>query len=159
MENILAQASVIVPNFFASATSILPQGSGKLILIFGGTFLFLLMMGWARHHQLLWTFKGAHFGVLFGIVLTLVIEALIIVGGKTTLAEIIKSDKTPPVVREVISKNLQELTINLMGAPKSTEAKTLGSTSKASTLDIVGSYQELSKSDQSRVKDLICIPR
>ena len=154
MENILAQGSVIVPNFFASATSILPQGSGKLILIFGGVFLFLLMMGWARHHQLLWTFKGAHFGVFYGIVLTLVIEVLVIVGGKTTLAEVIKSDKTPPVVREAISKNLQELAVNLMGEPKA-----LGAANKVNVVDVAGDYQELSKSDQSRVKDLICTPR
>lgn len=110
-------------------------------------------MGWARHHQLLWTFKGAHFGVFFGIVLTLAVEALIIVGGKTTLAEVIKSDKVPPPVRQAISQNLQELAGNLAGEPKA-----LGAKSKASAVDVVGDFQELTKDDQSRARELICKP-
>lgn len=129
----------------------LPPGSQNLALIFGGAFLFLLLLGWARHHMLEWTFKGANFGVFFGIVLTLAIEALIIIGGKTTLAEVVKSDKVPPVVRQTISQNLQELAVSLTGEPK-----TLGAKNKVSAVDVVGSYKELSESEQSRVEDLIC---
>lgn len=154
MENILAQVFYVLPNFFSSLGNTLPPGSVKLISIFGGIFLFLLLMGWARHHQLLWTFKGAHFGVIIGIVLTLVVEALIIIGGKTTFAEIIKNDKIPPAVLEAISKNLEDLNFNLTSEPKA-----LGAASKTSAVDVVGDFHELSEQEQSRVEDLICNPK
>lgn len=147
MESILAQATGVLDKT-------LPPGWSNLALIFGGVFIFLLLLGWARHHMLAWTLKGAHFGVLFGIVLTLLVETLIIAGGKTTLAEVFKNDKVPPIVRETISKNLEELAVNLASEPR-----TLGAAGKVNAVDVAGDFRELSETDQSRVRELICKPR
>ncbi|MBI3289828.1 hypothetical protein HYZ78_00345 [Candidatus Microgenomates bacterium] len=144
MENILAQTSL---------GKVLPEGSMNLALIFGGVFLVLLLLAWTRHHMLGWTLKGAHMGVFFGIVLTLVVEALIIVGGKTTLAEILKNNAVPQVVRETVSRNLQELAANVVSSPK-----TLGAQGMVSAVDVAGDFQELSEGDQTRVRELVCKP-
>lgn len=146
MDSILAQATGVLDKT-------LPTGWSNLALIFGGVFIFLLLLGWARHHMLEWSIKGARFGVIFGILLTLIVEGLLLFGGRNLIVGALQNEKTPPVVRTLFSQAFGEIAVALKSDPK-----TLGASEKTSAVSVVGDFNELSKSEQERARDLICKP-
>lgn len=147
MENILAQATGVLDKT-------LPAGWSNLALAFGGVFVFLLLLGWARHHMLEWSIKGARFGVIFGILLTLIIEGFLLFGGRNLIVGAIQNEKTPEGVRVFLSQAFGEIAVALRSDPK-----TLGASGKTSAVSVVGSFGELSESEQKRAQDSICKPR
>lgn len=156
MENILPQVSFVTSNLLTNFDSFLAPSVKQIGIIALGIFFFLLLFGLARHHMLEWSLKGAYFGIFLGIILTLVIEAFLLVGGRTLIVAAVKNEKTPQVVRIFLQKNMMELAESLAGEPK-----TLGAAGEQKTLspnEVVNNFSLLSPNDQSRVQQRICAP-
>lgn len=100
-----------------------------------------------------WSIKGAWFGVLFGIIITLVVQAVLLIGGRTTLVELIGNEKTPKVVRELLFDTSAQLS-GVLGK----DIPVLSASDTSDTQTIFTEFNKLSSEEQSEVKEVICLP-
>lgn len=157
MDSALVQVYLVIDRLLAQlgiATAGMSSGVQQGILIIIGVFFVTLLLGLTRHHMLSWSMKGAGFGVVAGMLLTLVLEGLLLVGGKTAVAEIVRNESAPPAVRVFLQKNMSELA-DLIG-PEST---TLGTASvKGVPEGLVTEYKKLTSQEQTQVRNAVCAP-
>lgn len=138
---------------FGLSTS-LPRGSEQAVVIIIGVFLITLVLGLARHHMLAWSIKGAGFGIVMGAVLMLVLEGILLVGGKTAVGEIVKNTSTPENVRVFLQKNMSELASQI-----GTEPGTLGAASEQTGPEvIISEFKNLESLEREKVQEAICKP-
>lgn len=157
MDSVLAQVYLIIDKLLIQlgiATSGVPSGVQQGILIIIGIFFFTLLLGATRHHMLHWSLKGAGFGLVLGIIVTLVLEGVLLVGGKTAIAQAIKNNNTPPDVRIFLQKNLSELAQLIESSPTTLGASSDGALSG----QIAEAYKDLNSKEQKQVRDAVCTP-
>lgn len=130
------------------------SGGSQAMLIIIGVFLFTLVLGLARHHMLVWSIKGAGFGIVMGAILMLILEGILLVGGKTAVGEIVKNNSTPDNVRVFLQKNMSELASQIGAEPG-----TLGAASEKIDPEVVISeFKNLESLEQKAVQEAICKP-
>lgn len=155
MDTVLIQVYSVIDGLLLQlgvVSSAVSSGTQQLIAIIIGIFLILLVLALARHHMLSWSMKGAKFGIFLGIVLTLALEGFLLVAGKTTFAEIVKSNNVPPAVRTFLSENMSDLAGQIGGEPG-----TLGaSTELRETSVIINDFKNLGAVDKERVQEAVC---
>lgn len=155
MDTVLIQVYSIIDSLLIQlglASSAVPSGTQQLAAIIIGVFLILLVLALARHHMLTWSMKGAKFGVFLGIILTLALEGFLLVAGKTTFAEIVKSNNVPPAVSTFLSENMSDLAGQIGGEPGALGA----STGVRETSTIISDFKNLGAVDKERVQEAVC---
>lgn len=153
MEALFAQAISLV-NFLLSQIGFkLSPGTLQAAYIIVAVFLFALAFGIARHHMISWSLKGAWFGIFFGILLTLLVEAALLVGGRTVLVEALRWENTPKVVRDTLQISFAELSKNL-----SPNIPTLGASDEKSKEKLIYEFENLSPEEQDEVRAAVCTP-
>ncbi|MBI4058882.1 hypothetical protein HY404_01425 [Candidatus Microgenomates bacterium] len=125
----------------------------QAVLIIGGIFLVALLLGVTRHHMLEWSIKGAGFGILLGVVLTLVVEGFLLVGGRTAVAEVLRNKNTPVAIRSFIQDNMMQLA-QAIGSPP----QVLNAATSATSGEVVENFNNLSVKEQSKARTQICAP-
>ena len=124
---------------------------GIIILLF----LLVLLLGQARRKVSNWSFRGVIFGIFFGFLLALTIEGFLIIGGKTALTEVLGWKDPPAPVAQAIDAGRGQL-VKVLGAETQIPAANAMATSSAAS--IIESYQSLTSSESSQVKNIICKP-
>lgn len=155
MESLPLQIYSFAYNLISQLGVSIPPGILQVALIGTGVFLFTLLLGLARHHMLAWSIKGAWFGFLLGMVLLLILEGFLLVGGKTAISELVKNKRTPENVRVFLEKNMTELAQSLSNNPKALGASTKSGNPSAS---FVSQFENLPRGEQDAVKEEICQP-
>lgn len=117
-------------------------------------FLFALLLGVARHHMLAWSIKGAWFGIFFGILLTLLVEAFLLVGGRTALVETLNNEKIPKTVRNTIREGTREISNSLNNEIPMLSAQD----QQDPTKNVISLFSSLKREDQQTVERAICLP-
>lgn len=112
-------------------------------------FLLVITMAQFRHHYLDWSFKGAGVGLIFGVLITLILEGFLLVYGKTALISVLGWENAPKPISVALEAGRNKLS-NVLG--EKTEEKTVG------TQEIVKLYQSLSPSEVKKIKNIICSP-
>lgn len=153
MEDLLFSLSLKLNEFLVNFGSFVSPQYQQALIIGIGVFLIILLLGVTRRHMLNWSIKGAWFGVVFGIVVTLLVQGLLLVGGKTAVVEVVRNEKTPKNVRVFLQENITELAQSLASEPK-----TLGAQEELNFQDFIDGFSTLPKKDQQKVKNLICEP-
>lgn len=152
METLLLKFYSIVNNIFAQFDIALSSGTGQAVAIIIGVFLFTLLFAFTRHHMLTWSIKGALFGVVMGIIITLVSESFLLVGGKTVIFEIAHNPNTPKVVVDT----LRDASVELSRA-FGPDLRVLSAAASPSA-SILETYHQLKSSEQGFVRSAICRP-
>lgn len=156
MENLLPQAKVFLENFLSSflGFSFTPSLFQAAIIVVS-VFLLALTLGLARHHMVMWSVKGANFGFLLGIIFILVIEAVVLLGGRTALFEGTKGSSLPPQLQALLRDGRESL-IQVLGL--SVEEIPVGEARQASPQTVLEDFQSLDSSEAEVVRSAICKP-
>lgn len=156
MENFLPQASTVLSRFleplgFSFSPSFL-QAAIIVVLVF----LLAITLGFARQHMLTWSFKGAHFGFLFGIIFILILEAIFLVGGRTALFEASSNQRIPPNLRSFVEQGRKNL-VGVLGLSVEQIPPTVAQ-EEPSAQSIIEGFQTLSPDQAQTVRSAICQP-
>ena len=154
MEDTLPQLYLALEGLIARSGVSVSQDTVQVIVILVSVFVLILTLGLARHHMLTWSIKGAWFGVLVGVILTLVAEGFLLVSSKTALVELVNNKNIPENIRNQVQENVLELAKNLspLNSPKVLNAKAPDSET------VIKEFKSLAPSGQSEVKGEICAP-
>lgn len=112
-------------------------------------FLLILSMAQFRHHYVDWSFKGAVFGIFFGVLITLILEGFFLVYGKTALTSVLGWKDAPKPISLILDAGRAKLT-NVLGV------KTESSIEEKK--DIIKIIQSLDPAESKKIKNIICAP-
>lgn len=114
-------------------------------------FLLILTFGMLRHRYNNWTIKGVFPGIALGFIFALVIEAALLVGGRTVITEVLGWKDAPKPISNALEVSRSRF-VDVLGVTvpesKADQKPTAGA--------IADSYSNLSKSEQDSLKTLIC---
>ena len=115
-------------------------------------FLLVLSMAQFRRHWVDWSFKGAGFGILFGFLLAITIEAFLLTKGKTIVTSLIGWQNAPKPITRVLDSGRGKL-IQVLGSQDSAESQELGI--PVGALQV---FQSLNPEERKKVQTLLCTP-
>lgn len=125
----------------------------QAILVVVLLFLLIYTLGHLRHTYLDWSIKGILPGLSFGFILAIIIEGLLLVGGKTILTETLGWKNAPKPISNALDAGRQGLT-NVLGVSSTIPSS---SAKDAPTIQSINNdIKNLSKSDQVKLHELIC---
>lgn len=134
-----------VINFFANI-SLAPTyiQAGAIVVL-----LFLLVVSLAqfRHHFVKWSLKGGIIGLLFGIILTLLVEGFLLVNGHTILTSVFGWKTAPKPISTALDLGKDKLT-EVLGEENNNQ----------SSMDVITIMQTLNPVEVKKVKSIICEP-
>ena len=117
------------------------QAGAIIILIF----LLILTLAQVRSHFIHWSIKGGLVGLLFGFILTILLEGFLLVNGNTFLTTILSWRNPPKPFSTALDLGKEKLT-NILGV----------STDNPSTKDAVNILQSLDPDEISKIKAIMC---
>jgi hypothetical protein len=107
-------------------------------------FLLILTFAMLKHRYIHWTIKGIMPGVTLGFVLALFIEAMLVVSGRTVFTELVGWKNAPKPIS------------NVLEASRSRLIDVLGISDVPKVEELMQSYENLEKSEQDSLQELIC---
>jgi hypothetical protein len=116
-------------------------------------FLLILTFGMLQHRYNHWTVKGVMPGVAFGFTIALLLEAILLVGGRTLFTEILGWEDAPKPISNVLTVSRNQL-VDVLGVTsevpegKASEKPTIGG--------IMSEYQSLDDGNKESLQSLIC---
>lgn len=124
------------------------------------SFLFLLVFGFARHHMLSWSMKGAKFGVFFGIIITLVVEAIFFTSKDFIAASLVNNKIIPQPIQTFFLSQSTQLTnvieLNKQTLGIKTEIPVLSQQPSVNTF--LNGFEHLSDIDKDNLRRKLCMP-
>lgn len=122
--------------------------AGAIIIL---VFLLVVTLAQVRHHYVSWSLKGGLFGLLFGFLLTLILEGFLLVSGHTILTSVFGWKNPPKPFSTALDIGKEKLT-NTLGVT------TESSPTEPSSKDIISTMQNLNPDEIRKVKAIICTP-
>lgn len=116
-------------------------------------FLLLLTLGSLRRRFTHWQVAGIMPGLLFGIILTVIIEGFLIVGGRTIITEALGWKNAPKPLSNALDAGRNQL-VEVLGVTD--EIPESYAQEELTAEEILVFYEELSKEDASSLQTLIC---
>lgn len=114
-------------------------------------FLLILTFGMLRHRYNHWTVKGIFPGIALGFLLALLVEAALLVGGRTIITEVLGWKNAPKPISNVLDASRSHL-VDVLGVTVP-ESKA----DQKPTVDaIMQSIENLTDSEVDSLKTLIC---
>ena len=118
-------------------------------------FLLILSLAQVRRHFMLWSFKGALFGIFLGFLLALILEGFLIIGGKTAVTELVCLKNVPKPLSTILDLCRDKL-ITVLGVK--TQIPSISVNSQTSLEDLIKTFQSLRPDELTRVRKIICAP-
>jgi len=132
---------VFAPSYF--------QAIAIVVLIF----LLILTLGQLRKRYFGWHISGILPGVMFGFSIALIIEGLLIVGGRTILTEILGWKSAPKPIVNVLDAGRNQL-VDVLGV--SSEIPSLNAAVKPTIGGIMDQYSKLGIDEQDGLRSIVC---
>lgn len=117
--------------------------AGAIIVLL---FLLVISLAQFRHHFVKWSIKGGLVGLLFGFLLTLILEGFLLVSGHTILTSVFGWKNPPKPFSTALDLGKEKLT------------NTLGVITEPSSKDIISNMQSLNPDEIRKIKAIICEP-
>lgn len=142
---------IVVQNFFANLAAYFTdlylsknylQAGAIIVLIF----ILVLTLAKVRSHFIHGSIKGGLVGLLFGFLLTILLEGFLLVNGGTFLTTVLNWRNPPKPFSTALDLGKEKLT-NVLGI----------STNNQSTKDVLNILQGLNPDEISRIKSIMCI--
>lgn len=140
-----------LPGGFVFSPTYLQAGVVVLCL-----FLFIFAFGLMQRHQTQLTMKGIVPGIALGFTLALLIEAILLVGGKTVITELLGWKDAPKPISSAIEISRSHF-VEVLGVNSSVPEG--NAQNKLGTDGIMQSYEELSEKEKKSLQKLICPSR
>ena len=163
----LPQVLAQIPTLASSLGISFGESSLRTLFILAGVFLLLVLLGLTRKHLLGYSFKGGYAGFGLGVIFTLVIEILLLLGGRTLLTESLGWKDAPPALTETFDRGKEEVAKDL-GVEKASDLEIGFSTASDSASSqrenfdnaesFLSSYQKLTPLEAGKVKSRVCAP-
>lgn len=116
-------------------------------------FLLILTFGMLQHRYNHWTVKGVMPGVVFGFAVALVLEAVLLVGGRTIFTELLGWEDAPKPISNALDASRSHL-VDVLGVTDPVpESKAY---QKPSISKIMSDYKSLSDNEKENLQTLIC---
>lgn len=116
-------------------------------------FLLILTFGMLQHRYNHWTVKGVMPGVAFGFALALVLEAVLLVGGRTVFTELLGWQDAPKPISNALDASRSHL-VDVLGVTDTVpESK---ANEKPTVKKIMNDYKNLEEKDKTNLQTLIC---
>ncbi|MEK7188335.1 MAG: hypothetical protein AAB685_00600 [Patescibacteria group bacterium] len=141
--------------YFGSTRLSLPENYIKAGVIGILLFILALMLAQVRRHYVEWSFKGAWFGFFFGVILTLIFEGFLIVGGRTALTEVIGWKNAPLFIEVALDRGREKL-VDVLGV--TSEVPFSRAQGRIDGQGLVDIFQGLNPREARKAKSLICTP-
>lgn len=143
------------------------ESSLQTLFILAGVFLLLVLLGLTRKHFLGYSFKGGYAGFGLGVIFTLVIEVLLLLGGRTLLTESLGWKSAPPVLTETLDRGKEEVA-RVLGVENASDLEIGFSTASDSASSqrenfddaesFLSSYQKLTPFEAGKIRSRVCAP-
>jgi hypothetical protein len=127
------------------------QAAGVVALFF----VLLLVLAQFRRRYMDWSFKGALFGIFVGVLLAMILEGFLIIGGKTALTEVLGWKNAPAPVSVALDAGRNEL-IKVLGVED--QIPSSFAKENATVNDALEMLQSLNPADIKKVKVIFCQP-
>ena len=118
-------------------------------------FLLILSFSMLQHRQAHWTVKGIMPGVAFGFTMALVIEAVLLVGGRTMLTEVLGWKDAPKPISNALEASRSHL-VDVLGVTDTVSES--NASEKPTVGGVVQSYESLPEDERESLQNLICVP-
>ena len=118
-------------------------------------FLLLMTMASVRRHFLVWSFKGAWFGLFFGFLIALILEGFLILGGRTAVTGILGWKNAPKPLLTALDAGRSKL-VNVLGVTE--EIPSSAAKEDPTVDDAINIFQTLDPTEADRARSLICEP-
>lgn len=116
-------------------------------------FLVILAFAMMQRRQSQWTVKGIMPGVAFGFTLALLLEAILLIGGKTLFTELLGWEDAPKPIAGALDYSRERL-VDVLGISSGIPEGRAGA--QATIGDIMQSYEGLTGDEQESLQSLIC---
>lgn len=116
-------------------------------------FLLILSMAQFRRHWVDWSFKGALFGIFFGILLTITVESFLLTKGKTVVTELVGWKNAPKPITRVLDVGRGKL-IQVLGSQDASASAEIGV-----PIGALQVFQSLKPDERKKIQTLICEPQ
>lgn len=110
-------------------------------------FFLVLTLASVRKHFVHWSLKGGIMGLVFGVLLTLIVEGFLLISGHTVLTSLFGWNNPPKPISTALDKGRAKFT-SVLGFR----------TENPSASDIVNLIQLLNPSETRKIKGIICTP-
>lgn len=150
INKLLTTFSIPLPGGFTFAPNYL-QAVLMVVLIF----LLIYTVGHLRHTYVDWSVKGIMPGLAFGFALTLILEGLFLIGGKTVFTEILGWKDAPKPISNVLDTGREKL-VDVLGVRSEIPSSNAATPETVET--IMSSVGSLRRPEQERLKKLLCNP-
>lgn len=118
-------------------------------------FLLILTLGSLRHRYTNWAFKGIVPGIAFGFAIALIIEGIMLVGGRTILTEALGWKSAPKPISNALDAGRSKL-VNVLGVTQ--EVPESHAQGEVTAEEIMYTYTNMSEPDQQILRSFICTP-
>ena len=125
--------------------------AGAIVIL---VFLLILTLAQVRRHMTEWSLKGWAVGLLFGFLLTLILEGFFLVAGRTALTEFLGWKNAPKPITRALDIGKDKLT-DVLGA---TDQISYSYTNNSTTDDALNVLQSLNPDEMRKIKAIICTP-
>lgn len=116
-------------------------------------FLLILTFGMLQHRYNHWTVKGVMPGIVFGFAIALVIEAILLVGGRTVFTELLGWQNAPKPISNALDASRSHL-VDVLGVTDPVpESK---ASQKPTISKIMSEYKNLNDNEKENLQTLIC---
>lgn len=125
----------------------------QAILLVVLLFLMIYMIGHLRHTYLDWSIKGILPGLSFGFILAIILEGMLLVGGKTILTETLGWKNAPKPISNALDAGRNGLS-SVLGV--SATVPTSDAKSAPTLQSVRNDIENLNKDDQSQLLQILC---
>lgn len=110
-------------------------------------FLLILTLGQLRHRFLHWHMEGVIPGVIFGFIIALLLEGILIIGGRTILIEVLGWKSAPKPISNALDAGRNKM-VSVLGVRLEKKSVTTG--------EMMSLYQELDEEDKESLQQFLC---
>lgn len=151
-ENILSKLlypiDVPLPNGMVATINALQVGLVILMI-----FLLIYSIGHLRHTYVGWSFKGMIPGIGMGFILTLILEAILILGGRTAFTELLGWKNPPKPIARVLDSGKAKI-VTVLGSQS--EVPLSEAANKSTATKIMSQISSLEDTERNELKRLFC---
>lgn len=80
-------------------------------------FVLILVLAYMSHNFMQWSLSGFGIGLVIGIILTIILEGFLLIGGRTVLTNVLKVNNAPEPVQKVLDDGHTRL-LEVLEVPK-----------------------------------------
>jgi len=125
----------------------------QAILILFGVFMVIFSLARMRHLYVSWSFKGASAWVTLGFLIAIMLEGIMIVGGRTLFTEMVGWENAPKPILSALDTGRERL-IEVLGVTD--EVPISNASEKLTSEQILELYRSLEEEESDKAYDLIC---